>query len=145
MKVKELIEELGQLENQDAEVAIEAPFYLAENSRPYRWPVSDFALMVTGVEDEADSPGGSYLLKSWSEDGEVPDYLKDKPDGEPPEVMEAVDSLIEKLQRVKSRHLTVYVRTVMGVQAIVGLEDEATREDVDGISLIAGDRVYPDD
>ncbi len=132
--VKDLIEALSQLENQDAKVAIEAPFYKAGSSLPYRWPLTDYALNVTGLECEADSDGESILIKTYFENGVVPAHLTES--GEQ-HIMEAVDSLTEKLQQVKSQHLTMRVKTPTGELAIIGVEDESTRKDVDSLLLIA--------
>ncbi len=133
MIVKDLIKAL-LLVDENIEVAVEAPFYKAGSSLPYRWPLTDYALSVTGLEDETDSDGESILIETYFENGEVPVHLIES--GEQ-HTMEAVDSLTEKLQLIKSQHLTMYVKTPMGELAIIGIEDENTRKDVDSLLLIA--------
>ena len=137
MKVSELIKKLQALECQDAVIAIEAPFYVSESKTPYRWPDTDFCLIVTDVEEENDTDGESYLLKTWFEDGKIPKQFQEKT-WDKNKIMEAVDSLKDKLSQIKSQHLTVRVNLPNGQNlAITGIEDEIKREDVDSISLEA--------
>ena len=130
LKISELITKLQAWENQDAEIAVEAPFYFSGSDQPYRWPLTDYAIEVVDVEDENDSDGDSCILKTCFENDVVPNHLNriEKPDSNNTnDVIEAVDSLADKLLVLDRQSSSVCVRLTDGsLVEVMGIEEKHT-------------------